>query len=57
MEQTLTRMSALAPSTMRRMMRSSAQTQASRYYQNFHYPHSHMGVNSAYNRYPVNKKE
>ena len=57
MEQTLTRMSALAPSTMRRMMMPAAQSQASRYYQTFHYPNSHMGSNPAYNNYPVSKKE
>ena len=57
MEQTLTRMSALAPSTMRRMMMPAAQSQASRYYQQFTYPHSYKGTNNAFNRFPVNKKE
>ena len=57
MEKTLTRMSALAPSTMRRMMNNSAQTQASRSYQQFAYPHSHLGTNPAYNNFPVEKRD
>ena len=58
MDRYITRMSALAPSTMRRLMMPSAQTKASRNLGfTFMYPHSGRGNNNVYNHYPVNKKE
>ena len=57
MDQALTRMSGLAPKTMRRMFQQKgAQSQASRAHHHFMYPHSHMGANNAYNNFPVNEK-
>ena len=40
MDKTVTKMTALAPSTMRRLMQNSAQTKASRQLFTFNYPHS-----------------
>jgi hypothetical protein len=36
----------------RRLLKSSAHTTACRNYFNFNYPHSHSGVNNAYNNIP-----
>jgi predicted DNA-binding transcriptional regulator AlpA len=50
----------IAPSTMRRLAlnQSSAVTGASRsQYHHFIYPHSHMGVNNAFNNAPHEDKE
>ena len=57
MDQALTRVSALAPSTMRRLMAPAAQTMATRNYHTFHYPHSHSGTNNSNNNRPVNQVE
>ena len=57
MEQTLTQASGLAPKVMRRLVVPSAQTQASRYFGMFTYPHSFRGSNNAYNHIPVIEKE
>ena len=58
MDRYLTRMSAVAPKTMRRLMMPSAQSQATRNYgYTFVYPHSGRGTNTAYNHMPVNEKE
>jgi hypothetical protein len=50
----------IAPATMRRLAltQSKAVTAASRSsYHFFTYPHSHMGVNNAFNNAPVEEKE
>ena len=57
MENAAVRMTALAPSMMRRMVVSSAQAQGSRNYHGFTYPHSHSGANNAYRNIPRNEKE
>ena len=57
MDQALTRVSALAPSTMRRLMAPASQTMATRNYHTFHYPHSHSGTNNSNNNRPVTQVE
>ena len=49
----------IAPSTMRRLALSQSRAlSASRsQYHFFIYPHSHMGVNNAFNNAPVNETE
>ena len=53
MDKTVTKMTVLAPSTMRRLMQNSAQTKGSRTLFTFAYPHSFSGTNNAFNNKPV----
>ena len=53
MDKTVTKMTALAPSTMRRLMQNSAQTKGSRKLYTFAYPHSFSGTNNAFNNKPI----
>ena len=50
---------AIAPMTMRRLMKNSAQTKAARNgnWAWFVYPHSHTGINPAYNNMPVEERD
>ena len=57
MDRVFTRASALAPSTMRRLMMPSAQSKAARSYFTFAYPHGGRGTNTVYNHMPVHEKE
>ena len=57
MDQAVLRMRAIAPKTMRRLMQTSAQSQTTRNYFNFNYPHGFTGTNNAFNNMPRNEKE
>ena len=57
MDRVFTQASALAPSTMRRLMMPSAQSKAARSYFTFAYPHGGRGTNTVYNHMPVHEKE
>ena len=52
-------MTAIAPMQMRRLMKTTAESAATRtgHYAQFKYPHSHAGTNPAFNNMPVEERE